>query len=267
VLKITVLLGVAALLAVMLRRRSAATRHFVWLLALGGCMAVLVLPATPKRFTVETRYWPAPSSSAGGLAEVGPGDLPAVASTASARFLGGVADRARRVPLAGWLGLLWLAGSTLVAARCAIGWWRLGRLARAASPVRNPRWEFQLGQGARSLGVLSAVRVRASALVGSPLVCGIMRPIVLIPTEAEDWPEDRRRVVVLHELAHVARRDVASQLLGMMTCSIYWFHPGVWAAASHLRAESERACDDLVLGLGVGAADYAQHLLEVAKDA
>src|SRR5262249_39378144 len=105
------------------------------------------------------------------------------------------------------------------------------------------------------------------ALVGSPLVCGIMRPIVLIPTEAEDWPEDRRRVVVLHELAHVARRDVASQLLGMMTCSIYWFHPGVWAAARRLRAESERACDDLVLGLGVGAADYAQHLLEVAKDA
>jgi hypothetical protein len=86
-----------------------------------------------------------------------------------------------------------------------------------------------------------------------------------LPEEADDWPEDRRRAVLLHELAHVRRRDVLTQWLGLAACAAYWFNPLAWWASSRLRAEREQACDDLVLEAGERPCDYAAQLLGVAR--
>jgi len=93
---------------------------------------------------------------------------------------------------------------------------------------------------------------------------GGRRPVVLLPSGAETWPEDRLRSVLLHEMAHVKRRDWACHRLADVTCALYWFHPLVWLTARRLRAESEVACDDLVLSSGIAAPEYARHLLEIA---
>ena len=93
------------------------------------------------------------------------------------------------------------------------------------------------------------------------------RPIILVPEDALDWSEAHRRVVLRHELAHVARGDALSQLVAGFVCALYWFHPLVWMVERRLRAECERACDDRVVSLGTPAADYAAHLLEVARSA
>jgi HEAT repeat protein len=69
--------------------------------------------------------------------------------------------------------------------------------------------------------------------------------------------------VLLHELAHVRRRDLIGHTVGRFACALYWFHPLVWTAAKRLRAESERACDDLALNCGARASDYAEHLLDI----
>jgi hypothetical protein len=94
---------------------------------------------------------------------------------------------------------------------------------------------------------------------------GLTRARVLLPAEAEDWPLDRQRVVLLHELAHVKRRDSMTQMLAHLACAVYWFNPLVWLAAQRLRAERERACDDLVLAAGTRGSDYADHLLDIAR--
>jgi hypothetical protein len=94
---------------------------------------------------------------------------------------------------------------------------------------------------------------------------GLMHAQVLLPAEAEDWPLDRQRVVLLHELAHVKRRDSVTQMLAHLACATYWFNPLVWFAAQRLRAERERACDDLVLAAGTRGSDYADHLLDIAR--
>jgi hypothetical protein len=86
-----------------------------------------------------------------------------------------------------------------------------------------------------------------------------------MPEAAAEWPWDRVRAVLLHELAHIKRNDVHIQTLAQMACAAYWFNPLVWFAANQLRLECERACDDSVLMGGTSGADYATHLYEIAR--
>src|SRR6185369_11976505 len=106
-------------------------------------------------------------------------------------------------------------------------------------------------------------RLLSSPLVEMPFACGVVQPTIVLPASAEAWSDSRRRAVLFHELAHVKRRDLVGHTLGRVACALYWFHPLVWTAARRLRAESERACDDLVLSCGARASDYADHLLDI----
>ena len=78
------------------------------------------------------------------------------------------------------------------------------------------------------------------------------------------WDAAQLRSVLMHELAHIRRRDTAVQCLTQIACALHWFNPLVWLAAWRLHVERERACDDLVLASGVRPSEYAGHLLHVA---
>jgi hypothetical protein len=88
---------------------------------------------------------------------------------------------------------------------------------------------------------------------------------VLLPADAREWPAERIRIVLAHEFAHIARRDWIAQLGASLFQAICWFNPVVWLACRILRRQSELACDDEVLRLGVEAPAYAGHLLAIAK--
>ena len=66
--------------------------------------------------------------------------------------------------------------------------------------------------------------------------------------------DDRRRAVILHEVAHVARYDCLTQMMASGACAMYWFHPAAWWVARRLRIERELACDDRVIAAGTQAA-------------
>jgi HEAT repeat protein len=71
--------------------------------------------------------------------------------------------------------------------------------------------------------------------------------------------------VLQHELAHVRRRDCAVQALAQLACALHWFNPAAHLAVSRLRAEQERACDDLVIESGTDARTYAHQLFDLAQ--
>jgi TonB family protein len=91
-------------------------------------------------------------------------------------------------------------------------------------------------------------------------------PVILLPEAAAEWPAERLEMVLMHELAHVRRRDLWWRLAGTLACCLYWFHPLAWWAAAQQRKESEMACDDLVLR-GSSSERYAESLVAVAREA
>jgi beta-lactamase regulating signal transducer with metallopeptidase domain len=188
-------------------------------------------------------------------------DVDATQSVAGRRrFLASV----RLLPL---LPLLWLAGFVAIMAWLAIGRLGLRRIAASAWPLTTLDWSRTLDEERNYAGVTKPVLLCSSSVVSTPLTWGSRNPIVLLPEDALDWPEAHRRIVLRHELAHVARADSFTQLIAGFVCALYWFHPLVWITERRLRAECERACDDNVVSLGTPAAEYAAHLLEVARSA
>jgi beta-lactamase regulating signal transducer with metallopeptidase domain len=138
------------------------------------------------------------------------------------------------------------------------------RLASQATEIEDVDWKQIVDECRRSLGIGHPVRLLRSRQHTMPMVLGVRSPAILLPAVADSWSDDRRRAVVLHELAHVGRRDCLAQTLAAVACAAYWPHPGVWWISRRLRIERELACDDLVLTAGTSARDYAGHLLELA---
>ena len=88
---------------------------------------------------------------------------------------------------------------------------------------------------------------------------------MILPANAATWSDERARVVLTHELAHIRRADWIVQLSAEVFRAVYWFNPLLWIACRRLRLESERACDDEVMRQGVEGSDYANHLVELAR--
>ena len=94
---------------------------------------------------------------------------------------------------------------------------------------------------------------------------GFAEPKVILPAAAHDWSDDRMRVVLWHELAHIRRGDWIVQMSVELLRAIFWFNPLLWVLSRRLRLESEHACDDEVMSRGVDAPDYATHLVDLAR--
>jgi HEAT repeat protein/beta-lactamase regulating signal transducer with metallopeptidase domain len=283
--KASVILAAAGIVSVLLRRRSAAARHMIWTLAL---ISVLVLPA----LSLSLPRWQVPllkldSSVAPPAAAMAPAHSDMQPPTSSAHDAtpratatalsdsaplpqpsSNVAATTIRSPNISWPALLvtiWLAGVLLVLGRLAIGIAAVQWMSRRIERVTSAPWLEQARSLARTLGVSPRIVFLRSGRAAMPMAWGIFRPAVLMPADADAWPAERLRIVLLHELAHVKRRDCLTHMLAQIACAFHWFNPLAWIAARHARTERERACDDLVLAAGTRGPDYADELIEIAR--
>jgi beta-lactamase regulating signal transducer with metallopeptidase domain len=279
ILKVSVLLGLAALTTRALARGSAAARHQVWVVAIAASLMMPVLAFVGPQWTLAVLPAPtavaalAPVEHATPVLEAVSTAAPIAAASADPVFEPipavspsmGEEPQAPRAAANGFSTItsIWLAGVLLVLARLAFGTARVWWMARRATPAAG--WARLGDDLAWLLGIDRRVTFLSGDEDAMPMAWGLFRARVLLPTEADDWPIERQRVVLLHELAHVKRRDCATQMLAHVACAAYWFNPLVWLAAKRLRAERERACDDLVLAAGTRGSDYADHLLDIAR--
>ena len=292
--KLTLILGLGLIVAAILRSLSPSHRHLILVATFASGLALPVamvlspqwnVPVLPRSFSpvlsptsgraVSSANDPRSHSFTGSVAQKGATgsrlsnaaltakviDAAAGQPTAEAR---GFVAKVRLLPL---LPLLWVAGFLAIMAWLAIGRLGLRRIAAKAWPLKGSDWNGTLEEECNYAGVTKAVLLYSSSAVSTPLTWGSRNPIILLPEDALDWPEAHRRIVLRHELAHVARGDSFTQLVAGFVCALYWFHPLVWIAERRLRSECERACDDNVVSLGTPAAEYAAHLLEVARSA
>jgi beta-lactamase regulating signal transducer with metallopeptidase domain len=241
----------------MLRRQSAAMRHFVLAVALACAAATplvrLVAPAWQSTSRMQVIDRP--------LA-VFDDSQPAGASAAAAQVTAPYVSTASMLRVA---AVVWLGGAALALAILGIGLARLSWIASRARPIAGGPW----AQAAADIA--ATYRLRRPPLVlhsDHPSVLGtwgIARAKVLLPADALDWPADRIRLVLAHEFAHVRRGDWVVQMAVELLCAAYWFNPLVWLAARRLRLESEQACDDAVLSMGVNGETYASELVDLAR--
>lgn len=266
-IKSSVIILAALALMPLLRRRSAAFRH--WLLAAAlGCAAIvpvasLVVPAWSVSFPLarSTR------ADDAGRPPVSPQPDPG-----GVRVEATVIDSAVQTAPAPGMSLtlalrwVWIAGILLGGAVLAAGWFQLARIAARATRVTEGAAFETVGAIRRAHGIERPVTLLRIASPPLLVTWGLVRPFVLLPDAALRWPADRLRLALLHELEHVRRRDWAVQLAADLLRLLYWFNPLVWIACRRLRQESEQACDDAVIGYGVDGPSYATHLVAIARD-
>jgi TonB family protein len=157
-----------------------------------------------------------------------------------------------------FLKIVWIAGVFLVGTRM----WNARRKTRAllknAIVLKNPSG-VGLPDGAQS------IRIAETDAVATAMTLGVFRPWILLPPEHRLWDVELLRAVLLHELAHVRRRDCLTQYLPNVVCAVHWFNPLVWLARSEMLCESERACDDAVIRSGMSGSVFARDLVEIAR--
>lgn len=296
VVKSSVVLGLLLLSTRWLRNASASTRHFLWAVGTAGLLLLPFLQTGLPQWRVV------PTPTVGGVPLV---TVHEVTETARAphrsmgemlppdgRMLDTQADAAETaagvtlvqrnttgsdtgvmssvasalaLPPVVWAFAFWLAGMVVLAAAFGCGMVRLARLAHEATPLDEDGWQAILRHACRSTGLSTPPALLWSPRALTPMTWGVRRPVVLLPSECRSWSIEKAREILVHELAHIHRRDCVTQLGAQLLCLIHWFNPLVWVAARRMRLERERACDDSVLMSGSRPSSYATHLLDIAK--
>src|SRR5206468_6225239 len=274
-LKTSIVVLIALCAHSLLRRQSAAFRH--WILASAIFCVALAPVLAPLLPTWHISIYTAPAT-----AWIDRQTQSQDARTAAAETLrreparDGAHTSADSAPPAGrWavvtsmasqsIAVVWIAGVGISLLILGAGLGRLMSIASRARPVTAGPWFESAARIAHAYGLQRTVQLLQTDHPTLLVTWGAVRPKVMLPRAAQLWSADRIHVVLAHELAHIKRSDWAIHMTGELVRAVYWFNPLVWVACTRLRQESEHATDDAVLNQGVTGSDYAGHLLNLAR--
>jgi beta-lactamase regulating signal transducer with metallopeptidase domain len=256
IVDVSVVTALALLVCRALRHKPAAVRHMILAVSLGAAAVAPALEAAIPQWELPLLAAASiPSSSLTLESELSP--------TTAAVAVAPV--RTPRLTLAAAVAAVWGIGAFVVLAGLLAGVVRLTSMTRRCRPIPSGTWRERAAVLAIQDGLPRPVAVLECPDRALLLTWGVFRPRIIVPADAASWTGDRIDVVLAHELAHIARRDWALQILAEIVRAVYWFNPLVWITCRRLRDESEHACDDAVLRRGLSPVDYASHLLAVAR--
>jgi beta-lactamase regulating signal transducer with metallopeptidase domain len=272
----TLLIAFAAVIAWWLRRSSPVVRYWLWQIV---AIKVLLMPFWT--FALPLPSW-AESKPHGPAAAIGPAndvtDSPGQALTQPpvASVKEPATDAESRIASSwkalsaitwqAWLLLLWIAAVLGQFLHLLIQRFRLAGLLRRGAAVQGELAGL-VAELAAQVGLRRAPAIVSVAEDCPLFVCGLWRPRLVVPSRLmASLNSAERRQVILHELAHLKRRDLFWGWPVEIARMVYFFHPLVWWVAYQLRLERELACDQLAMARsGHPPADYAQTLVQVVS--
>lgn len=269
-LQAAVLVGLALLLALAVRRASPRLRHIVWLVVLLR-LAIPIELSSPLGLLAEPTDLRAATDPLGPRAGAVPAELvsPTESGPAHQPAAGASAPRPLRAGGASsWLAVSWIAGVVILLGIVLLRVRRASTLLAAASEADRSILA-EVSDLSRRLGI-EPPRVKiadASMKLPSPAAFGLQRPTILLPEAlATGWTPSEREPLLVHELAHLRRRDLWINSLQLVVQTLYFFHPLVWFANRSLRVARELACDeDVARFYGAGSNRYPRALLRAAR--
>lgn len=162
-----------------------------------------------------------------------------------------------------WLPWIWIVGAPVTFAWLATGLVGAERLRRSSVPSAPA--QAVCNQLRATLGMSRNVAVAVCDRLAEPVLIGILRPLILLPSAAlSGWSPAELEMVLLHELAHVRRWDNLVNLLQRVVESALFFHPCVWLVSRQVRRDREDCCDAAVLRRTAQPQAYAQLLVTLA---
>jgi beta-lactamase regulating signal transducer with metallopeptidase domain len=243
------ILGLAFLMDRLLRRANASLRHLIWLVGLAAVILLPILSFLVPSLNAPLFHLTFPA------ADPALGEQSATAESALGH---------------GWNGSKIMLGCYAAGALLVLAWQLIGRayasrLCSHAVKIKDLQVAGELQRLQTVLGIRAHVDLRASSLISVPFSIGFLRPVIVLPQVTYSWPPSVLESVLVHELAHIKRKDILTRLAAQASCCIHWINPLAWYGLGRIIMEQEIACDNLVLGTGTKPSDYARNLLALAE--
>lgn len=240
----------------LVRRRSASLRHGVLTTALLAAAAVV-----PLSYLLPV--WTIPVARANTISSVRTAHAADERTPATRpRYDNVPISRSAHLPLA---LSLWALAAAANGGMLLFGIGRLSRITARAQPLDDARWKRLADDTRAEYGVRRPITLLETEAPDALATWGVFRPCLLLPRHARGWEDERVRIVLRHEVAHIRRNDWIVQIGAELIRCVYCFNPLAWIACRRLRQDSEYACDDRVLDTGISPQTYATHLLELAR--
>ncbi len=168
-------------------------------------------------------------------------------------------------PFAAWFTTPWLIGGCFCYAWLGLGWAASRRLAHRAIPTPS-EYQVWLRRIASELRLRTRIVLTVSDRVSTPILVGVVRPIIVFPASLlTNLSPQQLEFVVLHEVAHMLRRDNLVQWVQRLLMPLTFFQPGAWLVSAWIREEREHCCDAFVLRHRHEPRGYAKTLLLLAE--
>ena len=181
----------------------------------------------------------------------------------------GLAQRSEITMPGSWALYIFAAWLLLAAAgllRVGIGFWHLHRLRKGCVPVDVAALDPVLRKTLEEFDSPRSVKLCVSDQLRVPTAIGFTNPLVVIPSwTMRELSAAELHPILLHELAHLRRRDDWTNLLQKILGALLFFHPAVWWIEKKLALEREMACDDMVLASATTPRAYAECLVALAE--
>jgi beta-lactamase regulating signal transducer with metallopeptidase domain len=241
------IMGCAFLADLLLRRAHASLRHWIWL---AGLAAGILLP-------VVSYLVPSFNGPIFHLNFLGADPVQGSAAA------GGETGQ-------GWSASELLLGAYVAGALLVLAWQLVGRayaahLRSSAAKITDSQAIRELCRLKAALGIHVPVDLLASNRISIPFSTGYFRPVIVLPQATSLWPAPVLASVLVHELAHIKRKDIFARIVAQISCCIHWIDPLAWYGLGRIIMEQEIACDHQVLGTGTKPSDYARNLLALSE--